>query len=196
MHEDARERTLLHTKEAAAELDVSVSTIRRAIASGELRALRGGRARAVQDQAQRLGRAAAARRRRECGMRFARVGRPDAAAAVVEPREVRERRAQVKQVRLEVARRRGWTEIARERLVARGPSRYGWLVDAATDVVYQRYPGLTFEADSARLLADQQTFVFFVDEDGDVIPLEPLPGTWTERYGRQARTEARRAATS
>src|SRR5437879_8478945 len=40
MPENARERDLLHTKEAAALLDVHEATIRRAIADGQLRALR------------------------------------------------------------------------------------------------------------------------------------------------------------
>lgn len=42
MHTNADERQLMHVKEAADAIDVSPTTIRRAIATGELRALRVG----------------------------------------------------------------------------------------------------------------------------------------------------------
>jgi excisionase family DNA binding protein len=40
MHVDARDRELLHVKEAAAELDVHPSTVRRHIHAGDLEAVR------------------------------------------------------------------------------------------------------------------------------------------------------------
>jgi excisionase family DNA binding protein len=42
MRENARDRELLHVKEAAEQLDVHEATIRRHIADGQLRALRLG----------------------------------------------------------------------------------------------------------------------------------------------------------
>lgn len=104
----------------------------------------------------------------------------------VEDNELAERRAQREQVRakrVDLARREDkWTEIPAERLVSRGPSRFGWLVDAETDLVWVRAPGSFFVRDSVTLVATHVAVTYFVDAAGDIVALERAPNiaTWSD----------------
>lgn len=83
--------------------------------------------------------------------------------------------AKLRQARLEAA-NRYWPEIAEP--VER---HRGWLIDVESDRVFRRKPGIVFWRDSATaevLGVD----CFFVDRDGDVVPLERVASveTWSE----------------
>lgn len=95
--------------------------------------------------------------------------------ATAEDDELAQKRAhreRVRVARLEYARREsGWTEIPAERLVARGPRRFGWMVDAETDKVWVRYPGSIFVTGSVTVIQTHSPVTFFV-ADGEVVPIE------------------------
>jgi hypothetical protein len=106
----------------------------------------------------------------------------DPGVDVVDDDAVRDRRVQVA--------RSTWTEIPRERLVARGP---GLLVDAETDYVYAPFLGATFETGSASLIADKTTgLVFYLDQRGWPVVLERVlaPRTWSQIHERRVRRGA------
>jgi hypothetical protein len=95
--------------------------------------------------------------------------------------------------RVEFARRHDrWTEIAAERLIPRGPARFGWIVDAETDLVWVRSAGTFFVTGSVTLIATQVNVTFFVDARGDVVPLERVSTipTWSWYIDRRARAAA------
>jgi Zn-finger nucleic acid-binding protein len=114
-----------------------------------------------------------------------------------EPDEVMEkkRRAYAEKVRperLKAARRNSrWLEIEND-LVPRLGGR--WLVSASSDRIYQRVRGTIFLPHSVTAVADQSELAFYVDEDGDLVFLEQLRGTWTEHLEKQAAKELRKAA--
>jgi hypothetical protein len=114
-----------------------------------------------------------------------------------EPHEVMEnkRRAyaeKVRPARLEVARRNQfWTEIEND-LVPRLGGR--WLVSASSDRIYQLVRGTVFLPYSVTEVADRTELSFYVDDDGDVVFLEQLPGTWTQHLEKKAARELRKAA--
>jgi hypothetical protein len=92
--------------------------------------------------------------------------------------------AQVRERRVEVA-RRAWEEIPAGRIERRG---LGWLVDVETDAVFILYRGAVFGRGSATLIPDRNpALVFYLDDAGEPVVLERLPGTWTEIAARLAR---------
>jgi len=111
-----------------------------------------------------------------------------------EDREAEERdelAAQVREARVELARRE-WTEIApRERLVRRGP----WLVDAETDALYVPRRGTTFEPGRAALISGQGAALWFYLDRDDVVVLEKVrsPASSSEHVERRE-ARLRRAA--
>jgi hypothetical protein len=80
--------------------------------------------------------------------------------------------------------RRLWEEIPEARLVARG---FGQLVDAESDAVFIRAPGVIFERGSARLIDERKELAFYVDSDGWPVVLERQPETWSDITYRRAR---------
>ena len=113
-----------------------------------------------------------------------------------EPHEVMEnkRRAyaeKVRPARLEVARRNQfWGD--RERSLPRVGGR--WLVSASTDRIYQRVRGTVFAPHSVSAIADRTEMSCYVDEDGELVFLEQLHGTWTEHLEKHAARERAKAA--
>ena len=98
----------------------------------------------------------------------------------------------VRPARLEVARRNSrWTEIEND-LVPRLGGR--WLVSASSDRIYQRVLGTVFLPYSVSAIADRTELAFYVDDDGELVFLEQLLGTWTEHLEKQAAKELRKAA--
>jgi hypothetical protein len=116
--------------------------------------------------------------------------------STLEEKEAAERatiEAQLRQARLEVARRTSrWTEI-QDDFVPRGRNGY-WLVSAASDHVYTRVRGTVFPAWSAAPMADVSGLYFTVDANGELTFYERQPWTWSEHVARQAAKERRRAA--
>jgi hypothetical protein len=99
--------------------------------------------------------------------------------------------AAARPARLETARRNAkWTEIEND-LVPRGR---GWLVSASTDAIYTPTRGVVFAAHSINVIADKTTLWFYVDDGGDLVFLEQIPGTWTEHLEKQAARELAKAA--
>jgi hypothetical protein len=88
-----------------------------------------------------------------------------------------------------------WTELEAVDLVARGP----FLVAASTDLLYARHR-VVFEPGSASVFATAIELHFYID-DGDVVFLESVPGTWittrrpwSDTYASSSRTTTRQAA--
>jgi hypothetical protein len=112
----------------------------------------------------------------------------------VEDRQAAERRALSEEVRVArvefVRRNEKWTEIApAERLIPRGPSTFGWLVDAQDDTVWTRSRGTFFVPGSVALIATHVDVTFYVDAAGEVIPLERVTTipNWSSFVERQTR---------
>jgi hypothetical protein len=99
------------------------------------------------------------------------------------PREAREHDEAVRKARIKAAQNcTAWTEITPpERLCARGPSRFRWVVDSETDRLYSPYPGDVFYARSATIVADRVDLTFVVD-DGEVLAYQAVrsPATWSD----------------
>lgn len=95
----------------------------------------------------------------------------------------------IREARLKAARgQHNWTEITpAERLVPRGPARFGWLVDAASDRLWRVSRGSVFEPGTARVVATHSAETFYVSRDGDVVALEPAEpfSTWSEVVARR-----------
>ena len=103
--------------------------------------------------------------------------------------ELEKKRQQLRDARLKAARSQAnWTEITPpERLVPRGPAKYGWLVDAASDKLWRVTWGTVFAPGTAAVAATHTAVTYYVSADGDVVPLEeaqPL-STWSEVVRRR-----------
>ena len=97
--------------------------------------------------------------------------------------ELEQKRRELREARLKAARNQpNWSEITpAERLCPRGPERFGWLCDAADDRLYTVARGAAFEPGRASVFATHTPVTFYVDREGDVIPLEPAsPKTWSD----------------
>ncbi len=106
----------------------------------------------------------------------------------VEARQLRE--ARVKAARACIM----WEEISPpERLIAKGPKRYGWMVDAETDQIYVLHAGTAFLPRSAAVVAERMRLAFTVDSDGDVQVFECLrrPATWSDVISRSPELAAK-----
>jgi hypothetical protein len=108
--------------------------------------------------------------------------------------EARALREQVRAARVEFARRNDrWTEIApAERLIPRGPARYGWLVDAETDLVWVRSKGSFFVTGPVTVVATHVDVTFYVDANGDFVAIERVSSipNWSWHVAKQARSAA------
>ena len=112
--------------------------------------------------------------------------RGTADAAGVDPAHAEHER-QVRQARLELARRRaGWTEIPETRLVRRGP----FLVDAESDLVFVLRRGHVFEPGKSTVgyVPENTSMIFTVNQDDEVVFLEQPGGiaTWSEIVAHKA----------
>ena len=69
-----------------------------------------------------------------------------------------------------------------------------WLVSASTDRIYQRVRGTVFAPHSVSAIADRTEMSYYIDEDGELVFLEQLHGTWTEHLEKHAARERAKAA--
>lgn len=96
----------------------------------------------------------------------------------------------IRDARVGAARRNpDWTELAETDLVRR--ARY--LVHAETDELFTLHRGTVFATGSTTLIADRFPMFWYLDRDGDLVCLERVPGTWSERVARQAKRQRTRA---
>jgi hypothetical protein len=92
---------------------------------------------------------------------------------------------QLRAARLEAARRTPeWEELEETALVRRAP----FLVHAADDSLWTPFRAPTFEAGSARVVAnDRVPLGYYLTPDGDIQFVEKVAGTWSQVVERQAR---------
>jgi hypothetical protein len=103
------------------------------------------------------------------------------------PAEAADERA-LREARIAAARRNPyWTELREAELVERPPA---YLVDSESDRVFTRYRGPVFTSGQARpSFQENVRLAFFVSESGELVFLEPVPGTatWSQIVEQQAR---------
>lgn len=108
-----------------------------------------------------------------------------------EPDHEERHAAELRRARLSAARGMPlWTELDELDLVPRDP----YLVHAETDELYKRSRGVAFAPGTATVVATNTRLGFYVDGDGELVFVEPVPGTWTGYLERQAARERRRNA--
>ena len=101
----------------------------------------------------------------------------------IQAREARERDEDVRKARISAARKcSAWEEITPpERLVPRGPARFGWMVDAESDAIYVLHGGSVFQPRTAQIIADKAPLKYTIS-GGHVLVYERLrkPKTWSD----------------
>ena len=103
-------------------------------------------------------------------------------------KDAAQKQRMLREARLKAARNQSnWTEITpAERLIRRGPARFGWLCDAADDRLWCVGRGTVFLPGGAGVVSTHVPVTFYVDADDDVVALEPAPfQTWSEVVKRR-----------